>query len=118
MAKRKTAKKKEEVNIMGKKYKVDLEVSNTLKQIAEALHSHEVALLTWLHKEYSGKKLIKEELEAFRSSLREYCMQIPEAENILKRMKELDAQVEKDIKDKENNNKSQNKDKESQGVEE
>ena len=102
MTKRKIKKKKEEINIMGKKYKVDLEVSNTLKQIAEALHAHEVALLTWVHKEYEAEKLSPKDLESFRKSFREYCMQIPGSENILKRMKEIDEQMKKDIKEKQN----------------
>lgn len=101
MAKRKTPKKKEEVNIMGKKYKVDEAVSLTLKNMAEALHAHEVALLTWVHKEYTGEKLSAEELESFRKSLVDYCMQIPEAENILVRMTELDIQYENEKKEKE-----------------
>ena len=107
-------KKKEKVNIMGKQYKVEKPISDTLQALSEALHAHEVALLTWLHKEYTGEKLKKDELESFRSSLREYCMQIPEAENILKRMKELDSQMKKEIKDKEDKNKNGKE----QGVEE
>jgi len=118
MAKRKTPKKKEEVNIMGKKYKVDEAVSLTLKNMAEALHAHEVALLTWVHKEYTGEKLSAEELESFRKSLVDYCMQIPEAENILKRMKELDKQIQKDIEEKDKNEKDQNKDGKDKGVKE
>ena len=115
MAKRKTGKAKEEINIMGKKYKVDENVASTLKQIAEALHAHEVALLTWVHKEFGEKKLNKEELKGFRDSLKEYSMQIPEAENILKRMHEIDEQIQKDIKEKESTEQNQNKD---QGVKE
>ena len=99
--------KKQKINIMGKQYKVDKPISDTLQALSEALHAHEVALLTWLHKEYTGKKLKKEELEGFRSSLREYCMQIPEAENILKRMKELDSQMEKEIKDNKDKTKTE-----------
>ena len=41
--------KKVKINIMGKKYKVEEEVNKTLKALSEALHSHEVALLTWVH---------------------------------------------------------------------
>ena len=100
----KTKPKKEKINIMGKEYKVDKSISDTLKALSEALHAHEVALLTWLHKEYEGETLEKDELKAFRQSLREYCMQIPEAENILKRMKEIDSQMTKEIQDKENKN--------------
>ena len=106
--------KKQKINIMGKQYKVDKPISDTLQALSEALHAHEVALLTWLHKEYTGEKLKKDELESFRSSLREYCMQIPEAENILKRMKELDSQMAKEIKNKEDKNKNGKE----QGVEE
>ena len=115
MAKRKTKKVKEEINIMGTKYKVDENVASTLKQIAEALHAHEVALLTWVHKEFGKTKLSKEELTGFRDSLKEYSMQIPEAENILKRMHEIDEQMLKDIKEKESTEQDQNKD---QGVKE
>ena len=99
--------KKQKINIMGKQYKVDKPISDTLQALSEALHAHEVALLTWLHKEYTGEKLKKDELESFRSSLREYCMQIPEAENILKRMKELDSQMEKEIKDNKDKTKTE-----------
>ena len=112
-----TKAKKVKINIMGKQYKIEKPIKDTLESMSKAIHSHEVALLTWVHKDYQGKISVAEK-EIIRKSLLDYCMQIPEAENILKRMKELDAQVEKDIKDKENNNKSQNKDKESQGVEE
>ena len=93
--------KKQKINIMGKQYKVDKPISDTLQALSEALHAHEVALLTWLHKEYTGEKLKKDELESFRSSLREYCMQIPEAENILVRMTELDIQYENEKREKE-----------------
>ena len=82
--------KKVEVNIMGSKYKVDEDVNKTLKALSEALHSHEVALLTWAHKDYNGAE--KNELKEFRDALNEYCLNIPEAENILKRMVELDKQ--------------------------
>ena len=105
--KAKTKPKKEKINIMGKQYKVDKSISDTLKALSEALHAHEVALLTWLHKEYEGETLEKDELKAFRQSLREYCMQIPEAENILKRMKELDSQMVKEIKDNKDKTKTE-----------
>ena len=100
----KTKPKKEKITIMGKKYKVEKPISETLKALSEALHAHEVALLTWLHKEFEGETLEKDELKAFRESLREYCMQIPEAENILKRMKEIDSQMTKEIQDNKNKN--------------
>ena len=45
-------------------------------------------------------------------------MQIPEAENILKRMKELDKQIQKDIEEKDKNEKDQNKDGKDKGVKE
>ena len=99
--------KKQKINIMGKQYKVEKPISDTLQALSEALHAHEVALLTWLHKEYEGEVLEKDELESFRQSLKEYCMQIPEAENILKRMKELDSQMVKEIKDNKDKTKTE-----------
>jgi len=104
-------KKKEKVKIMGKSYKVEVPISDTLKAMSEALRSHEVALLTWVHKDYTVNDIsMKEDVDGFRESLNEYCLQIPEAENILKRMTELDKQLEEDIKNKEKQEKEiQNK---------
>ena len=104
-------KKKEKVKIMGKRYKVEVPISDTLKAMSDALRSHEVALLTWVHKDYTAKdKFSKKDIKGFRDSLSEYCLQIPEAENILKRMEELDKQLEEDIKNKEKQEKEiQNK---------
>ena len=56
MTKRKTAKKKETIKILGKDYKVEETIANTIKSLADALHSHEVALLTWVHKAYKKRK--------------------------------------------------------------
>ena len=84
-----TKSKKQKISIMGVKYKVEKPISDTLKSMSDALHAHEVALLTWVHKDYSGKET-KENINGFRNSLNEYCMNIPEAKNILKRMSELD----------------------------
>ena len=110
-------KKKEKVKIMGKSYKVEVPISDTLKAMSEALRSHEVALLTWVHKDYEANgKFAKEEVDAFRDSLREYCSQIPESENILKRMEELDKQLEEDLKNKEKEN--QNKQEKDSGAKE
>ena len=93
--------KKEKINIMGNKYKVEKPISDTLKAMSEALRSHEVALLTWVHKDYTSKgRFEEEEVNGFRDSLNDYCSQIPEAENILKRMEELDKQAEQDKQDK------------------
>jgi hypothetical protein len=101
--------KKQKVKIMGKSYKVEKPVSDTLKAMSEALRSHEVALLTWVHKDFNNEEeSSKEELKGFRDSLNDYCMQIPEAENILGRMKEMDNQLEKD-KENKKENKEQNK---------
>jgi len=112
--------KKEKIKIMGKQYKVEKPISDTMKAMSEALRSHEVALLTWVHKDYVGnKRFTQEDVNGFRDSLNEYCMQIPEAENILKRMEELDAQVEEDIKNKEKKEKEdQNKQEKDSGAKE
>ena len=112
--------KKEKINIMGKSYKVEKPISETMKAMSDALRSHEVALLTWVHKDYtSDGKFEKEEIDGFRDSLKEYCMQIPESENILKRMEELDKQLEQDIKNKEEKEqKDQNKQEKDSGAKE
>ena len=81
---------------MGNKFKVDEEVNKTLQALSEAIHSHEVALLTWAHKDYNGAET--NDLKGFRNALNEYCLNIPESKNILKRMVELDEQANKDIK--------------------
>ena len=110
-------KTKEKINIMGKKYKVEKPISDTLKALSEALHSHEVALMTWVHKDYIGKGVMKEELMDFRKSLYTYSMQIPEAENILKKMNELDKQMEKEIGEhKKETEEKQNKKEKEQGT--
>ena len=115
----KTKKKKEKIKIMGKSYKVEKPISDTLKALSDALRSHEVALLTWVHKDYTGDgKFKEEEINGFRDSLNEYCLQIPESENILKRMSEIDEQLEKDKQNKEKEiEKDQNKEEKEQGTE-
>ena len=103
---------------MGVKYKVEKPISDTLKAMSDALHAHEVALLTWVHKDYSGNEA-KENIKGFRESLNEYCLNIPEAENILKRMSELDKQFEQDKKDidkKEKEQEDQNKEEKVEGA--
>ena len=112
--------KKEKIKIMGKQYKVEKPISETMKAMSEALRSHEVALLTWVHKDYNGNdKFHEEDIKGFRKSLNEYCLQIPEAENILKRMDELDKQLEEDIKNKEKKEKeNQNKQEKESGAKE
>tara|TARA_R100000458_G_scaffold19814_1_gene17524 strand:+ start:1425 stop:1748 length:324 start_codon:yes stop_codon:yes gene_type:complete len=98
-------KKKEKIKIQGKNYKVEKPVSQTLKALADALHSHEVALMTWVHKDYIGKGLKAKDKKEFRESLNNYCMQIPQAENILKRMSDIDKQMDKEIKEQNKNEK-------------
>ena len=48
----KTKPKKEKINIMGTKYKVEEPIAKTMKALSDALHAHEVALLTWAHKTF------------------------------------------------------------------
>tara|TARA_R100000458_G_C8136666_1_gene149492 strand:- start:160 stop:480 length:321 start_codon:yes stop_codon:yes gene_type:complete len=91
-------KKKQKVKIQGKNYKVDIPVSDTLKALADALHSHEVALMTWVHKDYIGKGLKSKDKKEFRDSLNQYCMNIPEAKNILKRMADIDKKIDEEQK--------------------
>lgn len=92
-ATKKTAKaktKKIEINIGGESYKVDEGVNETLAIMSNALHSHEIALLTWAYKDYAGNE---PDLDAFRKSLNEYCLTIPNSEEIMKRMEDLDKQA-------------------------
>ena len=112
--------KKEKIKIMGKNYKVEAPISETMKAMSDALRSHEVALLTWVHKDYDNNgKFDKEDVEGFRKSLHEYCLQIPEAKNILKRMEELDKQVEEENKNKEKKEEeNQNKQEKDSGAKE
>tara|TARA_R100000654_G_scaffold16524_1_gene34612 strand:+ start:1933 stop:2271 length:339 start_codon:yes stop_codon:yes gene_type:complete len=96
-----TKTEKIEIKVMGKTYKVEKQINETLKSMSEALKSHEVALLTWVHKDYtSSGKFSKNEVESFRKSLNEYCEQIPESDKILKRMQEIDDRLEKDIQER------------------
>ena len=95
-----TKSKKIKINIMGKQYKIEKPIKDTLESMSKAIHSHEVALLTWVHKDYQGKISVAEK-EIFRKSLLDYCLQIPLAENILVRMTELDIQYENEKKEKE-----------------
>tara|TARA_R110002073_G_scaffold136100_2_gene284524 strand:+ start:82 stop:417 length:336 start_codon:yes stop_codon:yes gene_type:complete len=88
-AKAKTT-KKIEINIGGESYKVDEGVNETLAIMSNALHSHEIALLTWAYKDYAGNE---PDLDAFRKSLNEYCLSIPNSEEIMKRMEDLDKQA-------------------------
>lgn len=84
------ATKKIEINIGGESYKVDETVNETLAIMSNALQAHEIALLTWAYKDYSGNE---PELDAFRKSLNEYCLSIPNSEEIMKRMEDLDKQA-------------------------
>ena len=93
MTKRKTAKKKETIKVLGKDYKVDKTIANTIKSLADALHSHEIALLTWNHKSYKKRKT--KDKTGFEEALHEYVLRIPEAEKILKRMEEHDEESKK-----------------------
>jgi hypothetical protein len=93
--------KKVKINIMGEKFKVEPKVNDALKALSEALHAHEVALLTWAHKDYNGTE--KVDIKGFRESLFDYCLKIPEAGMILTRMKEMDEQYEKEQAEKESN---------------
>ena len=105
--------KKVKINIMGEKFKVDPKVNDALKALSEALHAHEVALLTWVHKDYNGTE--KTDIKGFRESLFDYCLKIPESGMILTRMKEMDEQYEKEQAEKE---KSKGKKEEETGAKE
>ena len=84
-------KTKKKINIDGKEQKVDLNVYSVLQNLTEALKSHEIALLTWVHKVYNSKKRHNED----EKGLYEYCLTIPDASNILTRMKIIDEENRK-----------------------
>tara|TARA_R100000654_G_scaffold49004_1_gene75168 strand:- start:909 stop:1262 length:354 start_codon:yes stop_codon:yes gene_type:complete len=115
-----TKTKKEKVNIAGKPYKLDKPVADTLKNMSEAIRSHEVALLTWVHKDYNASgKFEEDEVKSFRKSLYQYSLQIPEANNILLKMSELDDKTEKELEELNNQDKKvQNKEEKDAGTKE
>ena len=88
-------KTKKKVKIDGKDQKIDHNVYIVLQNLTEALKSHEIALMTWVHKVYNEKKRHNEE----EKMLHEYCMQIPDAAGILTRMKAIDEEVAKEGSD-------------------
>ena len=92
--KAKSKAKKEKIKILGKSYKVDTPVKETLINLADAIRSHELALMTWMHKDFIAKGMKKKEKNMFRESLSKYCLSIPDAEKILERMEILDKEAE------------------------
>tara|TARA_R100001591_G_scaffold118622_1_gene142960 strand:- start:1221 stop:1556 length:336 start_codon:yes stop_codon:yes gene_type:complete len=84
-------KTKKKINIDGKQVKVEWNVYQVLQNLTEALKSHEIALLTWVHKVYNTKKRHNED----EKGLYEYCLTIPDASNILTRMKIIDEENRK-----------------------
>ena len=62
-----------------------------MQNLTDALRSHEVALLTWVHKIYSAKKRHNDD----EKGLYKYCMTIPGASDILTRMTLIDEENRK-----------------------
>ena len=56
-----------------------------IKNLQEQIRNHDIALLTWVHKIYNNKKKHNDD----EKILHNYCMQIPNSEGILNKMKEL-----------------------------
>jgi len=88
---------KKKINVDGKDVKVDLSVYKVLENLSEALKAHEIALLTWVHKVYNEKD--KADHSPEESALFQYCMMIPDALNILKRMNDIDEENRKEGSD-------------------
>ena len=88
---------KKKINVDGKDVKVDLSVYKVLENLSEALKVHEIALLTWVHKVYNEKDKANHSPE--ESALFQYCMMIPDALNILKRMNDIDEENRKEGSD-------------------
>lgn len=81
-------KTKKKITIDGKEQKVDLNVYKVMQNLTDALRSHEVALLTWVHKIYNTKKRHNDD----EKGLYKYCMTIPGASDILNRMTLIDEE--------------------------
>jgi len=81
-------KTKKKINIDGKDVKIDVDVYKVMQNLSEALKSHEVALLTWVHKIYNTKKRHSDD----EKGLYNYCMMIPDASNIINRMRLIDEE--------------------------
>ena len=94
-------KTKQKIKIGDKKFKVDNQVSDTMKSLAQAVHSHEVALMTWVHKDYNGPTRMTKDKKQFRESLFTYCMQIPGSVDILRRMEQIDKETKQNQNKKE-----------------
>ncbi len=84
-------KTKKKINIDGSDVKVDVDVYKVIQNLSEALKSHEVALLTWVHKIYNTKKRHNDD----EKGLHNYCMMIPDASNIINRMRLIDEETAK-----------------------
>jgi len=100
--KRKMKIKKTEIKIDGRNFKVNPVVADTMKILKEALQNHEVSLLSWAHVVYN-KSASTKEINQFKKTLYKYCMQIPNAEQIIERMINIDKQnkLEKKVETKE-----------------
>lgn len=91
MMKRKTPKKKsnlKKIQVDGQSHNVPEIVANALDIMSNALRSHEVALLTWVHKVYRRRKYTKK--TKIEKQLYDYCLHIPDSEKIIERMTKLD----------------------------
>ena len=103
--------KKEKINVAGKEYEVEETIATTLKALSDALHAHEIALLTWAHKIYHCD-LQGDDKENFLDSFYDYCVKIPESGKILKKMRDLDKKYEEDAKKEKEKKSNQSKNKE------
>jgi len=81
---------KKDIRIDGSNFKVEEHVHQLLKAMNETIHSHEIALLTWVHRVYNAKKRHNQD----EKMLRAYAMQIQNAEEIINRMIEIDKNPE------------------------
>jgi len=98
----KTKKKKTKIKIQGKNYMVHPEVEDSIKFLSEIIRAHEVALLTWVHKIWNKQAFDDKDIKDFEKSMYEYTMRIPNANDILANMMNIDKQkqdIEEELKD-------------------
>jgi len=98
----KTKKTKTKIKIQGKNYMVHPEVEDSIKFLSEIIRAHEVALLTWVHKIWNKQAFDDKDIKDFEKSMYEYTMRIPNANDILANMMNIDKQkqdIEEELKD-------------------
>ena len=100
MTKKQTkTKTKTKIKIQGKNYMIPVEVKNSIEFLSEIIRAHEVALLTWVHKIHNKQAFDNDDIESFEENMYEYAMRIPNAEDIIKNMVNIDKRAKEPIQE-------------------